>query len=148
MRTPPPAGAQQQFASPSAPPSAQARWAGAFGPPLPQEAAAPRRRAEERIRRWRSVLDGIATGRLTVGSRAPVAGLPAWVTPEVVRGGFATGTPAAGGPLRPYEAAVAGERGVVFAHYLTDAGQAELCSLLDSGGSRVGVPGAGAGVPA
>ena len=35
---------------------------------------------------------------------------------------------------------VAGERGAVFAHYLTDAGQAELYSLLDSGGYRLEFP--------
>ena len=85
----------------------------------------------------------MASGALTIGSRTPMAGLPAWVTPRVVRGGFATGTAAAGGPLRPHEAAVAAragvpaERGTVFAHYLTDAGQAELCALLDSGGYRL-----------
>ncbi|WP_250001675.1 hypothetical protein [Actinoplanes sp. M2I2] len=79
----------------------------------------------------------MASGALTIGSRTPVAGLPAWVTPEVLRGGFATGTPAAGGPLRPHEAAVGDDRGAVFVHYLTDAGQSELCSLLDDGAYRL-----------
>src|SRR5690349_19980806 len=82
----------------------------------------------------------MASGTVRVGSRTPMAGLPAWVTPQVMRGGFATGTPVAGGPLRPHEAAVAGERGAVIAHYLTDAGQAELCLLLDSGGYRMEFP--------
>jgi hypothetical protein len=105
-----------------------------------------RDRAEERVRRWRSVLGGMAAGTLRVGSRTPVAGLPAWVTPEVVRGGFATGEPAAGGPLRPHEvdwahrAGVPAERGALFAYFLTDAGLAELSGLLDSGRYRVELP--------
>ena len=41
----------------------------------------------------------MASGKLRIGSREPVSGLPAWVTPEVVRGGFATGEPAAGGAV-------------------------------------------------
>ena len=53
--------------------------------------AATQTRARERARRWREVLDGMATGRLTVGSRTPVADVPAWVTLKVVKGGFATG---------------------------------------------------------
>lgn len=118
----------------------QGQLASAFVTALTHEDAATRSRADGRVRRWLRVLAGMATGVVTVGSRTPVAGLPAWVTPEVVRGGFATGTPAAGGPLRPHEAVVAGERGAVFAHYLTDAGQAELCSLLDSGGYRLEFP--------
>ena len=36
-------------------------------------------------------LDGMASGGLAVGSRTPVADAPAWVTLEVVHGGFATG---------------------------------------------------------
>jgi hypothetical protein len=75
-----------------------------------------------------------------------VEGLPAWVTPEVVRGGFATFTPAAAGPLRPHEMELAArtgiraERGAVFAWYLSEAGLAELGSLLEGGGYRVELP--------
>ncbi|MFD5421791.1 hypothetical protein ACFWJT_27630 [Streptomyces sp. NPDC127069] len=78
------------------------------------------------MQKWRAVLAGMADGSLTVGSRTPVAGLPAWVTPEVVRGGFATGTPSAGGPLTPYEADAArradvpADRAALFAHALTE----------------------------
>jgi hypothetical protein len=109
----------------------------AFVTALTHEDAKTRRRAEKRVERWRSVLAGMAEGTVRVGSRAPVAGLPAWVTPEVVRGGFATGAAAAGGPLLPYEreaadrAGVAAERCALFAHYVTDAGLAELNALLD-----------------
>ncbi|GAA4619316.1 hypothetical protein GCM10023195_87230 [Actinoallomurus liliacearum] len=105
-----------------------------------------RRRAEERVRRWERVLTGMADGTVTVGSRTPVAGLPAWVTPEVVRGGFATGEAAAGGPLLPHEvetcrrAGVPADRYALFRHHLTDAGLAELYALLDGGAYEVAVP--------
>ncbi|WP_430335844.1 hypothetical protein [Rhodococcus sp. ACT016] len=52
---------------------------------------ATRARAQEKAQRWRDVLDGIATGHIRVGSRTPVADLPAWVTLEVAHGDFATG---------------------------------------------------------
>jgi hypothetical protein len=105
-----------------------------------------RRRAKERARQWLAVLAGTASGELAVGSRIPLRGLPAWVTPQVLRGGFATTTPAAGGPLRPHEVAladrvgVAAQRGALFAWYLSDAGLDELWALLDSGGYRVELP--------
>ncbi|MFJ7262084.1 hypothetical protein ACIQV2_18215 [Streptomyces globosus] len=107
---------------------------------------ATRSRASGRMEKWRAVLAGMADGTLAVGSRTPVAGLPAWVTPEVVRGGFATGTPAAGGPLAPYEeeaarrAGVPADRAALFAHALTEDGLAGLWQLLDSGRYEVALP--------
>ncbi|MEV7617415.1 hypothetical protein [Streptomyces sp. NPDC089799] len=107
---------------------------------------ATRDRAHGRMQKWRAVLAGMADGSLTIGSRTPVAGLPAWVTPEVVRGGFATGTPAAGGPLAPHEAEAARRAGVpadraaLFAHALTEQGLAELWRLLDTGRYEVSLP--------
>lgn len=109
-----------------------------------------RRRAGERALRWASVLDGIAEGRIAVGSRTPVAGLPAWVTPEVVRGGFATGSAAAGGPLTPAETTIAARAGVlarredVFAYCLSTDGVAGLGAVLDSGAYAIDVPEEGA----
>ncbi|WP_433891276.1 hypothetical protein [Streptomyces sp. CA-111067] len=105
-----------------------------------------RARAEDRVARWRKILTGMADGTLTVGSRTPVAGLPAWVTPEVVRGGFATGTPAAGGPLLSHEteaarrAGLPAERRALFAYALTTAGLAELTDLLASGAYGIDLP--------
>ncbi|GIH80922.1 transcriptional regulator [Planobispora longispora] len=105
-----------------------------------------RRRAEGRLRRWESVLRGMVSGTLSIGSRKPVAGLPVWATPQVVRGGFATGEAAAGGPLRPHEeetvrrAGLARDRRSVFAHHLTEPGLTELDALLDGGGYRMEVP--------
>ncbi|MGF1428398.1 hypothetical protein [Kitasatospora sp. LaBMicrA B282] len=105
-----------------------------------------RRAADLRVDRWRAVLAGMAEGRLTIGSRTPVAGLPAWVTPEVVRGGFATSAAGAAGPLRSYERAAAAQAGVpaeraaLFAHCLTEPGLARLHALLDSGRYELALP--------
>jgi hypothetical protein len=110
------------------------------------EDPATRRRAEERVRRWEAVLAGMATGTVTVGSRTPVKGLPAWATLEVVRGGFATGGAVAGGPLRDHEADLARraglppERQALFSYHLSERGIAELGALLDTGRYRVEVP--------
>ncbi|GEB57390.1 hypothetical protein [Streptomyces gardneri] len=107
---------------------------------------ATRDRAVGRVQKWRAVLAGMADGSLTIGARTPVAGLPAWVTPEVVRGGFATGTPCAGGPLAPYEAdaarraGVPADRAALFAHALTQQGLEELWQLLDTGRYEVSLP--------
>ncbi|WP_426569126.1 hypothetical protein [Streptomyces canus] len=105
-----------------------------------------RRRAQDKSRAWRAVLAGMANGLLAIGSQTPVAGLPAWVTPEVVRGGFATGEALAGGPLRPYETDVARRAGIpedrraLFAYWLSEDGLGRLYDLLDSGRYEVTVP--------
>lgn len=118
----------------------------AFVTAATHESADTRRRAQARLQRWRSVLAGMADGSIAVGSRAPVAGLAVWATAEVVRGGFATGSAAAGGPLCPHEldvcrrAGVAPSRRSLFAYYLSDAGMGELSGMLDSGRYRVTVP--------
>jgi hypothetical protein len=130
----------------AAPSYAAAQSAKAFTTALTHPDAGTRDRAAQRVKRWRAVLAGMADGRLRIGSRAPVAGLPVWVTPEVVRGGFATGAAGAGGPLQPYEAqaarrfGVAADRGALFAHCLTAPGLAWLGELLDSGRYEVTVP--------
>lgn len=105
-----------------------------------------RRRADQSASRWMKALQAMSDGTVEVGSRAPVDGLPAWVTLEVLRGGFASGAAVAAGPLTPEEIAVAervgipADRGRLFAHYLTDAGLAELQGLLDAGTYRVDIP--------
>lgn len=60
-------------------------------------------RAGERAATWWSVLRGMLSGSITVGSRTPLAEVPAWVTPQVFAGGFATGRLMASGPLRNHE---------------------------------------------
>lgn len=48
-------------------------------------------RAQGRVDRWRAVLVGMFDGSLDIGDRQPIAGMPPWITLEVVTGGFATG---------------------------------------------------------
>ena len=76
------------------------------------EDPAARARADDRAAAWSEVLQGMSSGRLRIGSRAPARGLPVWVTPRVLRGGFATGRAAAGGPLQDYEQQWADQVGV------------------------------------
>ncbi|MGL5850785.1 MAG: hypothetical protein ACRCZD_08390, partial [Phycicoccus sp.] len=110
------------------------------------EDAGTRRRADARVRAWVDVLDGMSTGAVTVGARAPVRGLPAWVTLEVVRGGFATGRALAGGALEEDELdrvarlRLARSREALFASYLTDTGLGELERLLDDRAYSVRLP--------
>src|SRR4051812_7838380 len=87
------------------------QMAKAFVTALTHADDATRQRAESRVEKWRSVLEGMTSGRLSIGSRAPVQAVPAWVTPEVLRGGFATGSPAAGGRLEPFESEFAKRAG-------------------------------------
>lgn len=118
----------------------------AFVTALTHEDEETRERAERRIAQWRSVLAGMASGKLSIGSRTPAKDLPAWVTPEVIRGGFATGSAAASGRLESWEREAARRAGVdetreaLFAHYLTESGLAELNSMLETGGYAVRIP--------
>ncbi|KQV20104.1 MULTISPECIES: hypothetical protein [unclassified Kitasatospora] len=125
---------------------AHGQLARAFTTALSHPDAATRSRAEGRLDRWRATLAGMKDGSLRIGSRTPVAGLPAWVTPEVLQGGFASGRACAEGPLQPYEAEacraadIPADRAELFAYSLTEAGLARLWELLDSGRYRVTVP--------
>ncbi|MEU4804280.1 hypothetical protein [Actinosynnema sp. NPDC023587] len=85
-----------------------------------------RERAGHRVRQWGAVLRGMLNGTLRIGSRTPVEGLPAWVTPEVLRGGFATGRAVARGGTPDFSRAL---------HGLT-----ESHARLDAGTYRVDVP--------
>lgn len=115
-----------------------------------ESTAARARAAAARIDRWRDVIAGMAHGTLDVGSRTPVAGVPAWATLEVAHGGFATGALRAEGPLLPHEAELATRLRVPCSRealnhaMLTDAGLAWLRGLLDTGCYRVDVPEEGA----
>ncbi|MEV7028483.1 hypothetical protein AB0O00_40995, partial [Kitasatospora sp. NPDC093558] len=147
--------AEQQHSRPTAADSATAavstdyahgQLARAFTTALSHPDPATRERAEQRMGGWRAVLAGMRDGRLRIGSRTPVKDLPAWVTPEVLRGGFATGRARAEGPLQPDEAAACRAAGIpedraeLFAHSLTEPGLTALWGLLDSGRYRVTVP--------
>lgn len=117
------------------------------------EDSATRERAREKVAKWEKVLANILTGAVTYGSRTPVEGVPKWATLEVVTGGFATGQLLAGGPLQEHEQKLIAtipnvsdgqERLALNAHFLTDAGLAELRSRLNTGNYDVSVPEEGA----
>lgn len=105
-----------------------------------------RRRADRRARRWAQTMERMADGRVDVGARVPVRGLPSWVTLEVLSGGFATGNALAEVRLQADEVALARRLGIpasrrlIFGYFLTDAGLDELYDLLDSGAYRVEIP--------
>ena len=114
---------------------------------------ATRERAQQKISKWETVLGNIMSGSVDYGSRAPVEGVPAWATLEVITGGFATGALLAGGPLQPHErrlleaipdVPLGHERWALNAHYLTEAGLTELQEMLRSGCYDVSVPEEGA----
>jgi hypothetical protein len=99
-----------------------------------------RERAEKRARAWGKHLAGVLAGAITTGVRTPVRGLPAWVTLEVLPGGFVTGKAAAGGPLSDDERDLArdldlpGSRAALNTWHLSDQGRARLGEMLDHGG--------------
>ncbi|OJT18162.1 hypothetical protein BO221_42515 [Archangium sp. Cb G35] len=116
---------------------------------------AVRARAAAKVERWRSVLEELASGTLSVGSRTPLEEIPAWVTLEVAQGGFATGHLLAEGPLEPHERERldslpapadedATERSRLNAWFLGDEGQRELAEALRNGCYRVRIPEEGA----
>ena len=114
---------------------------------------ATRKRAGAKTARWRAVLENLLSGRINHGSRKPLRDVPAWATPEVVTGGFASGELMAGGPLRPHErewldrlADVPQPRGrrTLNLWFLTDDGLAELGRMLRTGRYRIDVPEEGA----
>lgn len=109
-----------------------------------------RAKAQERARAWMDVLTSIASGAMKVGERRPHADTPVWVTPQVLRGGFAkAGYFAAGGSLLPHELARAEELGLpldkksrdaLHADSLSQEGILRLASQLAEGAYRIGVP--------
>lgn len=115
---------------------------------------ATRARALDKADAWRRVVEGMASGVLSVGSRTPVADTPAWVTLEVAHGGFATGRFTAESALAEHEVAKLAElpadapgatdRERLNLYYLSDAGQAELVEAVARGTYRVDVPEEGA----
>lgn len=108
-----------------------------------------RDRAGARAEKWAAALDGIKDGTITIGSRIPVKDLPPWVTLEVLWGGYSSGKALAEHSLDKDEIELAERLGLpdgpdrrakIFAYYLSDAGLAELYSLLDSGMYAVKLP--------
>lgn len=114
---------------------------------------ATRARAQERVLKWATVLQNIVSGAVNYGSRAPLASVPVWATPEVITGGFVTGKLLAGGPLQEHEQKLCDtipalaehrDRGAINAYFLTDAGLADLQEKLRTNHYNVTVPEEGA----
>lgn len=108
---------------------------------------------EHRIHAWTEVLSNILTRSAKYGSRTPLKDVPAWVTLEVVTGGFATGALSAGGPLLPFEQDYLAsrppveeysERLALNSHFLSDAGLAQLQEMLGNGCYEINLPEEGA----
>lgn len=109
------------------------------------EDPAVRARAATDVVRWRAVITGMRDGTIVVGSRTPTAA-PAWVTLEVVTGGFATGRYRAGGALEPWEVALAADLGVPATRLALNLAHlsGRAADLLVSGAYRIAVPEEGA----
>lgn len=112
-----------------------------------------RARAEERVKRWETVLRSILSGTVDYGSRSPLRDVPIWATLEVITGGFATGQLLAGGPLREHEiklletlsnARNGEDRTSLNSYYLSDSGFARLSEFLNSRRYDIEVPEEGA----
>ncbi|MCK6522223.1 hypothetical protein L6R49_12355 [Myxococcota bacterium] len=116
--------------------------------------AAVRERAVAKLQRWQAVLDGMTSGTLSIGDRAPVADTPVWATLEVAHGGFATGRLLAESPLDEAETALLATlppdapgttpRGKLNHHALSGPGQATILARVLDGRYRVEVPEEGA----
>lgn len=110
-----------------------------------------RRQPEAHLEQWLHVLQGTIDGTLDHGSRAPVSGVPAWATLEVVTGGFATGELLAGGPLLEHERKLLRQIGcpeenrrALNGYFLTEDGVAYLRAALNSGRYEIQLPEEGA----
>jgi hypothetical protein len=112
-----------------------------------------RQRATERMKRWEQVFRAMLSGSISFGARAPVQGVPEWVTLEVLHGGFASGILLAAGPLQPHEIGLLEHldlprddrgRAALNIYYLSEAGHSDLCRMLESGCYRINVPEEGA----
>ena len=114
---------------------------------------ATKARAAEKATKWEAILTNILTGAGGYGSRSPLSGVPAWVTTEVLTGGFATGELLAGGALQEHEktrlsmlpAVPEGEeRRALNLYCLTEEGMAGLVEQLRTGCYDVTIPEEGA----
>ena len=117
-----------------------------------------RERAVDKVNKWKDLLAGIAAGVLSIGSRTPVKGKPAWLTLEVLTGGFASGSLKAGGKLLPFEKDIckklpflsdrkrfdARDRQILNYWFISEEGFRELIDRLGEGDYEILVPEEGA----
>lgn len=108
-------------------------------------------RAVTKASEWLAVIRNVISGAVRIGSRTPT-GAPAWATPRIISGGFATGELLANGALRPHEvellsALQAGSqagRALLNRYFLSDDGLKKLKEMLESGCYRIEIAEEGA----
>ena len=103
--------------------------------------------------KWLQLIKDMMAGVIEVGSRTPHRDYPAWVTLDVMTGGFATDTPLSGGPLRAHELDLLDELGLPEAHrtrqalnlyFVSEEGLLRLHEWLDNQCYLLQVPEEGA----
>lgn len=112
-----------------------------------------RKRAEEKIAKWSTVLSNILTDSVDYGSRTPTRETPSWATLEVITGGFATGKLLAEDPIQDHERKLlenlpnfsdGKERHALNTHFLSEEGLNDLRERLGTGCYDISVPEEGA----
>ena len=103
-----------------------------------------------KVQQWEAVLHQILQGQANYGSRTPFENTPAWITLEVIKGGFATGNWLAGGEITPEEqhlldklqikTSPENQRLALNSYYLTDEGMNVLNKCLDNENYLISVP--------
>lgn len=103
-----------------------------------------------KVQQWEAVLHQILQGQANYGSRTPFENTPAWITLEVIKGGFATGNWLAGGEITPEEqhlldklqikTSPENQRLALNSYYLTDDGMNVLNKCLDNENYLITVP--------
>lgn len=103
-----------------------------------------------KVQQWEAVLHQILQGQATYGSRTPFENTPAWITLEVITGGFATGNWLAGGEITSEEqylldklqikTSPENQRLALNSYYLTDEGMNVLNKCLDNENYLITVP--------
>jgi hypothetical protein len=106
-----------------------------------------------KVGKWLQLIKDMMAGVIEVGSRTPHRDYPAWVTLDVMTGGFATGTPLSAGPLRSHEKELLAELGLPEAHrtrqalnlyFVSEEGLKRLYEWLDNRQYQLQVPEEGA----
>lgn len=115
------------------------RLADALSTATSHQDEATRKSALRRVEKWRAHIHAVTSRAVTVGSRTPARIFPEWVTLEVLRGGFASGTATAESPLTRADTDLAAEldvpagRSAIFEALLSQAGLPRLEAMLDDG---------------
>lgn len=126
---------------------AKAAWAGQT-----HADAAVRENANKKTEKWKSVIRNTLDGVFSAGSRTPLAEVPAWVTLDVITGGFATGEFKAAGALHEFEKllltevadaaadSVGDARSALNNYFLSEQGMSRLLGAMYAGSYTMDTP--------